>query len=316
MGPPFNNPSADLILRSSDGVDFRVRKAFMTEVSPVFEDMMVVGQTDQGEVPLVRLEEHSRTLEHFLRFVYPVENPKVDTLDDVFALLEAARKYIAEYVLEEARRQFASLAEEQPVRAYAMACSRRWTLETKVAARATLLFPLFDGDSDIEEFEHITAAAYVRLQRYHRACSAAVAALSKDNNFTWIQKGDRPWFRRALEFREELQPIVLAERTYVARKWWRVCMQQAGEELLQTPHPKALNFAFFDKFLLAAMSESKPTYGLHAVHPAELRTALTEFGTEYADAVEHAISEVHVLFGSSLHYSHALRTQVQLQTNF
>ncbi|KAI0732150.1 hypothetical protein C8Q72DRAFT_753347, partial [Fomitopsis betulina] len=64
---PFNRSSADVILRSSDLVDFRVRKGILAEASSVFDDMFGIPQPEntpsQGDtregLPVVRLEENS-----------------------------------------------------------------------------------------------------------------------------------------------------------------------------------------------------------------------------------------------------------------
>lgn len=40
--PTLNDPEADVILRSSDSVDFRVRKAILSEVSTFFKDMFTL----------------------------------------------------------------------------------------------------------------------------------------------------------------------------------------------------------------------------------------------------------------------------------
>lgn len=42
-GPPFDDEDADLILRSSDGVDFRVHKLFLIKAFHTFDDMLVCG---------------------------------------------------------------------------------------------------------------------------------------------------------------------------------------------------------------------------------------------------------------------------------
>ena len=42
-GPPFDDEDADLILRSSDGVDFRVHRLFLIKAFHTFDDMLVRG---------------------------------------------------------------------------------------------------------------------------------------------------------------------------------------------------------------------------------------------------------------------------------
>ena len=49
---PFNKPTADVILRSSDDVDFRVHKVILAEASPVFEGMFSIPQPPAETPPM------------------------------------------------------------------------------------------------------------------------------------------------------------------------------------------------------------------------------------------------------------------------
>lgn len=177
---PFDKSSADLILRSSDGTDFRVRRGVLAEASSIFEDMFTLPQPipdknaingdDISQDPIVFLSEPSRTLDYLLRFCYPIPNPTLPTIDDVFSVLEAAHKYMMDDVVTEVRRQFCWHGERDPLRMYALACARGWPEEMRIAARASLTIPL-SYVHDVEELEKISAGAYLRLQTYHRECS-------------------------------------------------------------------------------------------------------------------------------------------------
>ncbi|KAK0202529.1 hypothetical protein DFS33DRAFT_1262345 [Desarmillaria ectypa] len=64
--PPFNDPkNSDIILRSSDKVDFYVRKSNLSCASPVFRDMLEVGQgmlTLHNTTPVILLSEDGNGL--------------------------------------------------------------------------------------------------------------------------------------------------------------------------------------------------------------------------------------------------------------
>ena len=49
--PPFDKETTDLILRTSDHVEFHVWKGILAEASPVFEDMFVLQQPRQEKPP-------------------------------------------------------------------------------------------------------------------------------------------------------------------------------------------------------------------------------------------------------------------------
>lgn len=186
---PFNKPSADLILRTVDHIDFRVRRAILLEASSFFEDMFSLpsasGEIQENEgrvdlkykesvVPVVPVAETSRTLENLLRFCYPVANPKLRSAIEVCTTLEAARKYLMDQVMEDIREQFASCAEREPFVLYALSTQHKWKVEMRVAAKASLSQPFTLGTL-VPQMEFISAGDYVRLQVYHKACADAAA---------------------------------------------------------------------------------------------------------------------------------------------
>lgn len=91
--------SSDLVIRTSDGVDFKTHKARLAG-SSVFEDMFEIGSRgdfsyhNQSEIPIISLTEDARTLELVLPFFYD-EYPDVDAMpfEDVLKALEASLKY-------------------------------------------------------------------------------------------------------------------------------------------------------------------------------------------------------------------------------
>lgn len=77
----FDDPLADVVLRSSDSVDFRVRKSILSEVSGFFRDMFslpqppdyvsfsVVDEVNTEVLPVVPVSEDKEAVCLFLRFV-------------------------------------------------------------------------------------------------------------------------------------------------------------------------------------------------------------------------------------------------------
>lgn len=68
-------PAADLLLRSSDGFDFPVRRISLQANCDVFDGMFAAGSDDAAErddktgLTLVKLEESGAELDLFLRFI-------------------------------------------------------------------------------------------------------------------------------------------------------------------------------------------------------------------------------------------------------
>lgn len=188
---PFNKPTANTILRSSDNVDFRIRDAILAEASTVFEDMFSLPQLPQaGEsrkrkerdeqeyrdgIPVVRVPESSNILENLLRFCYPVEKPKIRSPEELCDTLEASRKYFMEQPEKEIIQQFDKMASDAPLSLYALAARRRWKKDMKVAAKASLSIS-FKAGTWVPEMKDMDAETYIRLHAYHDACSEAAAS--------------------------------------------------------------------------------------------------------------------------------------------
>ncbi|KAJ8590977.1 hypothetical protein M405DRAFT_815094 [Rhizopogon salebrosus TDB-379] len=75
---PFDHPQADIILRSSDGTDFRVFKMFLKFSCPFFKMMfelpqpaVVTGDDTKNCLPIIVMQDDSKIVDIFLRFCYP-----------------------------------------------------------------------------------------------------------------------------------------------------------------------------------------------------------------------------------------------------
>lgn len=193
---PFDHPKADIILRSSDGVDFRVFKLFLTLASPFFETMFEPPQPAAGtnddtndDLPVISVQEDSKTLDTFLRFCYPstlAEDPSLENLKDVKAILGVARKYSLNLIERKVCQALASpkVLEAEALRCFAIARNAGLKHETITAARYTLRQPLIPAW--FAEIEMITASDLLALLTYHKKCSIAVAPLLL--NFNWVMK--------------------------------------------------------------------------------------------------------------------------------
>lgn len=69
------DPNADIIVVSSDGVQFLVRKLYLQAASDVFDGMVSAGAGDSSEkddrtgLPVVKLDDKASELDIFLRFI-------------------------------------------------------------------------------------------------------------------------------------------------------------------------------------------------------------------------------------------------------
>ena len=174
---PFNNPAADFIIRSKDGVNFRVRSGIIAEASLVFSGMFEIPlpepnqSTDDADYmdgkPVVAVEEDSTTLDRLLRLCYPTADPVFTELRDVRLVLAAAMKYEMEEAIALMRKTLLTFVDVLPFRVWASACILGLEGESKIAAQALLGADLpKDAPPELQE---VTAGSYFRLVKFHRA---------------------------------------------------------------------------------------------------------------------------------------------------
>ena len=175
---PFNNPAGDIVLRASDGVNFRVRSAILAEASPIFSDMLSLPQgteaSDSAEnsstlegKPVVDLTEDSGTLDPLLRLCYPTQDPQLTDIRDIRLVLGAALKYDMDEAVALMKDKLRSFIANEPFRTWSSACLLRLEDVAKESAVA-----LLDKDIPSEappELNEVSAGDYFRLETFHRA---------------------------------------------------------------------------------------------------------------------------------------------------
>lgn len=181
----FDALDADLILLSTDNAEFRVHKCILAAASPFFQVMFTLPQkaTDALEdvpIPVVAVSELGETLDAVLRFVYPVDNPEIHTLDELSPVLAATSKYDFHSVLSIARRILVTphFLETSPARVYAIASRYDLEPEAQLASRYTLNINVLDCPLS-DDLKFITAYSYHRLLDLHRRRAEAAQGLLK-----------------------------------------------------------------------------------------------------------------------------------------
>ncbi|KIJ07869.1 hypothetical protein PAXINDRAFT_102777 [Paxillus involutus ATCC 200175] len=193
---PFDHAKADVILRSSDNIDFRVFKLFLSLASPFFATLFDIPQpTEQSEeqeskdgLAVISVSEDSSTLDALLRFCYPctlAEHPSLENLKEIVDVLDAAKKYSLDTIERKVGQALSNpkILEVEPLRCFAIAHRGQLRDETLLAARYTLGQPLIP--SWFEEIELLTATDLLALLTYHQKCGDAAYALKTDTS--WIK---------------------------------------------------------------------------------------------------------------------------------
>jgi hypothetical protein len=147
-------PSADVILQSSDLVNFRVHRSVLVASSPFFKDMFSLPRPSSvvlapDGLPVVHLSEAAEVLNSLISRLYPVCPEMPRSVDDILALLAATEKYGMRAVQSSIRAEatickgLLSPTDSAGVfHLYAVACSKGLLPEMESAARVTLDYPL------------------------------------------------------------------------------------------------------------------------------------------------------------------------------
>ncbi|OJT03117.1 hypothetical protein TRAPUB_6305 [Trametes pubescens] len=179
---PFDKPSADIILRSSDLVDFRVYSQILIAASPFFEGLFLVPQPPDEEqprnygLPIIEVSEDSETLDYLLRLCYPVKKPQVVALEVIEPILRAAMKYemeLADTLLTKILVD--NLAYQYPLEVWAIGCRlRREDIASVGGERLARTYATPGGnrsflhslERSISDLEGVTAGQLFRVFHY------------------------------------------------------------------------------------------------------------------------------------------------------
>lgn len=145
---PFNDPTADAILISSDNVRFRIHKHVLSAASPVFRQRFRPTRPKSADgsqsssrlsspvtpmegslifsvhVEEVQVSESSEVLEKLLRWCHPEGSHRVDSLEDIYTLANLGRMYEVNSIVESLRKMLLSskALERDPVQIFTIAC--------------------------------------------------------------------------------------------------------------------------------------------------------------------------------------------------
>ncbi|KAH8985597.1 hypothetical protein EDB86DRAFT_2326077 [Lactarius hatsudake] len=175
----LDTPDANIIVRSSDNVDFHVHKSLLAMSSPFFKDLLSLPQPPDDELidglPVIQLSENADLLNSLISLLYPISPVIPDSYEKVFALLAACQKYDMELVQSNIRvgiklGTFPAPVEAEAFRASAIAGSMGLAPELENAARLTLGRPMtFESLGD--QLRWFKGRALCDLVRYRKGGS-------------------------------------------------------------------------------------------------------------------------------------------------
>ncbi|KZT58383.1 hypothetical protein CALCODRAFT_508239 [Calocera cornea HHB12733] len=143
----FQNPDADIVVKSSDNVEFRVWKCILIEGSVVFKDMLSSANSSQDAADPVPWPEPAKVIDRLLMLMYPVVKPALDSIEEIFTLIHAADKWQIDvaiaYLKENLMSRRVTRTDTQYFQIYAFACSMNFLdVQEDVVKMASNLDPL------------------------------------------------------------------------------------------------------------------------------------------------------------------------------
>ncbi|KAI0738442.1 hypothetical protein C8Q80DRAFT_244269 [Daedaleopsis nitida] len=176
----FSDPSADVLVWSSDGVAFKLHRVILSLASNYFKDLFdpcrkslptnaitrlrmdsSTSKVTLGGHPEYHLEESGEVLDALFRLCYPVDDPSLESLQEVRSTLEVAKKYQMREALKITKRRLLAFAATEPTRVYAIAYQLGLEDIAQEAAKETLKQQA--QYTYVEELEAVPASAYQRL---------------------------------------------------------------------------------------------------------------------------------------------------------
>ena len=295
---PFDDTSADLIIHTSDGVNFAVHRIFLTVASQLLKRFLSSGSsspcppleglflTRDGDRDTVNLVEDAQTTERVLQYCYPFSNPVFTDLDEIQAVLEMMKKYGMKGLMNKVKGSLIqpTFLDEQPLRVFAIAYRYGLEEEGRMAAKYTLRQPFFSHY--VKELEHIPASVYHRLLQYHRKCSVAVCSLTAD--FSWFPgfASRWVWFQCDDCVHHPLSWPLSDGKIYEINAWFIEFMERARNVLRERPCAKVIA----DPFLMAECLEAAS--GCLSCRPSAFLDLSVFIGEHFAVEVEKVIDSV------------------------
>ena len=236
----FDSPDADIILRaplrpddleSTEFKDFHTHKVILSTASTVFHDMFSVPQPSQpteGDInlPIIHVVEPAEAFEAFLRLVYPIDPPVIDSLQIVDRISQLAIKYTAGCVRARLKQLLVSpcFLESDPVWVYAIACRMDLDEEAELAIPHTYQI---DVTRDVPRhiLQAMTAEVYNRLLRSHvaRREGLITAAQEARRKPFGAECSCSPWFYTRLEM---VICLAIWERPFFDRQRYDLCLSK------------------------------------------------------------------------------------------
>ncbi|KAG5219440.1 Phospholipase [Salix suchowensis] len=190
---PFDDPDADIILRSSNNVNFHIYSVILKLVSLSFVtcSQFPTHNTNQpNRKTYSTVEEDSTTLDTMLRLCYPGPDPRVTKYAQLTSILRVAEKYDLDGVVEKMGRDYPQVVCMKTALSrlslwHAVPLERGRNIRSEGIAAYTM-DDLLQLASETEALKSVTGMEYHRLFQYHHACRQACQNLTTQVDWMFI----------------------------------------------------------------------------------------------------------------------------------
>jgi len=186
------DPESAAPARVEEFKDFHTHKAVLSIASTVFHDMFSIPQPVAGNtaIPVVEVAEPAGVLETFLRLIYPIEPPAIDSLGLVEHLFRLAEKYVTSGVHAKLRQILVSpsFLRDDPICVYAIACHANLNEEAELATPHTYRLDLV-RDIPGTHLQMMTAETYNRLLIFPCRSSRQAQSRGQSNQTSTVGAG-------------------------------------------------------------------------------------------------------------------------------
>ncbi|KAA1470203.1 hypothetical protein DENSPDRAFT_835936 [Dentipellis sp. KUC8613] len=248
-GAPFDDGDADIIIRSSDGVDFRIYKNILTKASRGFADMFSARPvpanppTDKTDpnykdgLPIISLSENSRDLRLFFEWLYPMDNPDLSKPTNLAAVLALIQKYVVDGYPKAIESVLLALVARVPQSAYALACRYQYPQIARAAAKESLKFSAHLSFNDLE-LAHLSTKQLYALTKYRDDCLRRAFVESHEYD-TWAPHHALPYGED-----DEDPPCSCPTSDDTGERlpgWFKTHVGEYRTALERCPHPSTLS---------------------------------------------------------------------------
>ncbi|TFK48406.1 hypothetical protein OE88DRAFT_522920 [Heliocybe sulcata] len=259
------DPTADVVLRSRDGVDFRAHMHILSIASHLFRDMFSLGKAsdpaperkdvlslEDRVVPMT--EETAEVVEKLLQLCYPVDQPTWDNAGQIHPVLAAAKKYQMETIVRRLMKELMTprFLEKESLRIFAIACHLKLNDSAQVAARHTLSHPIQMKHAR-KELQFISGLSVLGLFEFRQECSKAAATLATDPGCIDVVRGEGNW--ALFKCSDTTCHPVYRSQAYSREcpQWWYTYLSSAHAALTEKPSGTS---AMTDETLKPALEEA------------------------------------------------------------